>query len=196
MLMAAAAFAVVSAKAAQPAARDADLAIDLVERTGTQLIAIAASDDSAREKRRRLAEIVDSSIDIDDIGRFCLGRFWSSATLGQQALFLAQFRELLITKLAAYLPVYRNVTHIVGSASPVKNMQIVAGIVLRHDHSVMLVNWVVGNSAGGPRIVDVQAEGTSLRVTQRDDFISFLSHHDNSIDQLNDGMGKLVALNP
>jgi phospholipid transport system substrate-binding protein len=41
---------------------------------------------------------------------------------------------------------------------------------------------VVANAAANPKIIDVIAEGASLRVTQRDDYASRLSRHGNSVD--------------
>jgi phospholipid transport system substrate-binding protein len=46
------------------------------------------------------------------------------------------------------------------------------------------VQWVVDSSTGSPKIVDVVAEGTSLRLTQRSDYASYLERHGNDIGQL------------
>jgi phospholipid transport system substrate-binding protein len=43
------------------------------------------------------------------------------------------------------------------------------------------VQWVVENKDGTPLIIDLVAEGTSLRLTQRSDYASYLNHHDNNI---------------
>ncbi len=39
------------------------------------------------------------------------------------------------------------------------------------------------------------AEGTSLRITQRDDYAAFLSHNGNSVDALLDAMRQEVSRN-
>ena len=44
-------------------------------------------------------------------------------------------------------------------------------------------------------IVDVIAEGTSLRLTQRSDYSSYLSHNGNSIDSLLSAMKRQTANN-
>jgi phospholipid transport system substrate-binding protein len=46
------------------------------------------------------------------------------------------------------------------------------------------VKWVIADAASNPKIVDVVAEGTSLRLTQRSDYASYLSHNNGSIDAL------------
>jgi phospholipid transport system substrate-binding protein len=43
---------------------------------------------------------------------------------------------------------------------------------------------VVADENGTPKIIDVIAEGTSLRLTQRSDYASFLAHNGGNIDAL------------
>ena len=57
------------------------------------------------------------------------------------------------------------------------------------------VQWIIGNPAGDPKIVDVVAEGTSLRLTQRSDYASYLSHNNNNIDALISAMQQQVEQN-
>ena len=44
-------------------------------------------------------------------------------------------------------------------------------------------------------MVDVIAEGTSLRLTQRSDYAAFLSHNNNNIQALIDAMKQQIASN-
>ena len=46
------------------------------------------------------------------------------------------------------------------------------------------VDWVVTSSGGAPKIIDVVAEGTSLRLTQRSDYAAFLSRNNNNVGAL------------
>jgi len=43
---------------------------------------------------------------------------------------------------------------------------------------------VLANAATDPKIIDEIAEGTSLRITQRNDYASFLNQHGENIDAL------------
>ncbi len=52
-----------------------DQAVTFVKSTSDKLVAIVNSPDSPQEKHRRLQAVIDSSVDVDDIARFCLGRF-------------------------------------------------------------------------------------------------------------------------
>ena len=97
-------------------AQSGEQAVAFVKSMSDQLVAIVNSTDSPREKRRRLKEIVVSSVDVGDIGPFCLGRFWRTATPDQQEQYLALFRQLLVTKIAGHLGDYQGVRVTVGLA--------------------------------------------------------------------------------
>ena len=65
-------------------AQAGERAVTFVKSTSDQLVAIVNSAGSPAEKRRRLQEVLDATVDVDDIARFCLGRFWRIATPDQQ----------------------------------------------------------------------------------------------------------------
>ena len=46
------------------------------------------------------------------------------------------------------------------------------------------VQWVVNQVGGRPKVVDVVAEGTSLRLTQRSDYAAYLSRNNNDVGAL------------
>jgi phospholipid transport system substrate-binding protein len=55
---------------------------------------------------------------------------------------------------------------------------------------------VVGFDTGSPKITDVIAEGISLRVTQRSDYVSFLQRNNGNIDALIDAVRRQLKLGP
>jgi phospholipid transport system substrate-binding protein len=164
-----------------------------VNHTSDALVAIVNSEDTALEKRRRLRDVVDSAVDDQDIGRFCLGRFWRLATPEQQTQYMVLFHDLLVTKIAAHLGEYRGVRVTMGQGRVSASTEIVTTIVERPGTSAYKVEWVVSPTTGGPKIVDLLAGGTSLRLTQSSDFASYLARHQYSIHELIEGMRQLVA---
>ncbi|WP_158240678.1 MlaC/ttg2D family ABC transporter substrate-binding protein [Telmatospirillum siberiense] len=170
-------------------------AVAFIKGTSDQLVAIANDEGSQQQKRHRLREVIDASVDVDDIAHFCLGRFWRIATPDQQADYLALFHDLLVTKIASHLGDYQGVRVIMGQARASGDTEIVITKVVRPENPVIQVEWVISIATGSPRIVDLLAEGTSLRLTQRADFASYLTHHQYNVQDLIDGMRHLVALN-
>ena len=50
------------------------------------------------------------------------------------------------------------------------------------------MDWLVSTDSGSLKIIDVIAEGTSLRLTQRSDYAAYLSHNNNSVQALIDAL--------
>jgi phospholipid transport system substrate-binding protein len=174
------------------AQRDASVAF--VKSTTAKLVTVVNSGSTAQEAHNQLEQIVDSSIDVDAIGRFCLGRFWNGATPDQQREYLTAFRHLLVSKIASHLGEYQGVRLTVGLARPSADTEIVASTIERAGAPSTQIDWVVNTSAdGNSRIVDLLSEGTSLRQTQASDFRSYLAQHNNSVQNLIDGLRQLVA---
>ena len=69
----------------------------------------------------------------------------------------------------------------------------VGTVVQRPNAAPTNVRWVVSTATGKPKIVDVVAEGTSLRLTQRSDYSSYLSHNGNNIESLLSAMRNQTA---
>lgn len=171
-------------------------AVTFVQVTSGQLVTIVNSADSPQEKRRRLRQVVDATVDVDDIARFCLGRFWRIATDDQQAQYMALFHDLLVTNIASHLGEYQGVRVTMGLARTSTDTEIVITTVERPKNPATQVDWVVSTSSGNPKIVDLLAEGTSLRLTQSSDFTAYLARHQYNIHELIEGMRQLIAQNP
>lgn len=174
---------------AQPAAQ----AVAFVKSTSDQLVAIVNSPDSPPEKRRRLQPVIESTVDVDDIARFCLGRFWRIATPDQQTQYMALFHDLLLTEIAGHFGEYQGVRVSMGLARTSADTEIVITTVERPKNPATQVDWVIATNTGSPKIVDLLAEGTSLRLTQSADFTAYLARHQYNIHELVDGMRQRVA---
>jgi phospholipid transport system substrate-binding protein len=132
---------------------------------------------------------------VDGVARFCLGRFWRTATPDQQQQYLKLFRDYLVVNIATKLGEYRGVTFTVGAVQDRDAGEVVETIVKRPNNPPTNIQWLVANAATDPKIVDVVAEGTSLRITQRDDYASFLSQHGGRLDALLEGLRRQVTQN-
>ena len=115
-------------------AQAGDRAIAFVKGTSDQLVAIVNSADPPQQKRRRLKEVIDSTVDVDDIARFCLGRFWRIATPDQQHDYMALFPDLLVTEIASHLGEYQGVRVTMGLARASEDTEIVITTVERPDN--------------------------------------------------------------
>jgi phospholipid transport system substrate-binding protein len=170
-------------------------AVAFVRSTSDRLVAVVNSPGSPAEKRRRLQEVIAATVDVDDLARFCLGRFWRIATPDQQTQYMALFHELLVTEIASHLGEYQGVRVTMGLARASEDTEIVITMVDRPKNPTTQVDWVVSTASGSPKIVDLLAGGTSMRLTQSADFTAYLSRHQYNIHELVEGMRRQIAQN-
>jgi phospholipid transport system substrate-binding protein len=170
-------------------------AVAFVRTTSDQLIAIVNAPGSRDDKRRRLQQVIDATVDVENVAHFCLGRFWQVATSDQRQQYLARFRDLMVTEISGHLGDYRGVQIGMGQARTNADTAIVATTVVRPNNPTTQVEWVVSSRTGSPKIVDLLAKGTSMRQTHSADFTAFLAHHQNDVHELIEAMNQQIAQN-
>ena len=173
-------------------------AATFIRAAGNELAAIIDADLPPAEKRRRLAAFLDRVVDIPGVARFCLGRFWRRASTDQQTRFVALYHGILLDSVLARVGTYRHPQQQgmqvqIGRAEARDGDIYVPTSVARTGHPAAAVTWVVRIGPAGPHIVDLIAEGTSLRITVRSDYASFLNQHDDSIPALLDAMARQIS---
>lgn len=183
-LLAALGLAAATALPSAAHAQAAERASAFIKMTGDRLVAVVNGPGSAAQKRQAIGQIIVAAVDVDAVGRFCLGRFWRQTSPDQQKTYLALFQEVLITNITAKLGEYQGVRFTLGRARTQDEEQVVSTVVERPNNALAAVDWVVTKPAAAPRIIDVIAEGTSLRITQRSDYSAYLQRNNNSIDAL------------
>lgn len=176
-------------------AQSTEKAIAFVKSTGDRLVAVVNGPGSTGTKRAAMTKIIDGSVDVDGVGKFCLGRFWRQASPEQQKRYLTLFHEVLVTNITAKLGEYQGVSFTVGRAVPQDDQVSVSTVVQRPNNPPTNVDWVIADRDSSPKIVDVVAEGTSLRLTQRSDYASYLMHNNNDIAKLLAAMKNQVTQN-
>jgi len=174
-------------------AQSADKAASFVKSTGDKLVAVVNGAGSTTAKRTAMTQIINSDVDVEGIGRFCLGRFWRLATPEQQKQYLQLFHEVLVTNITSKLGEYQGVKFTLGRSKPQDDEAVVSTTVDRPNNPPTAVDWVIANPSSDPKIIDVVAEGTSLRLTQRQDYGSYLTHNNNNVDALIAAMKNQVS---
>jgi phospholipid transport system substrate-binding protein len=176
-------------------AQNTDKAAAFVKMTGDRLVAVVNGPGSTSAKRSQMTQIISTDVDVDGIGRFCLGRYWRQATPEQQKQYLTLFHEVLVTNITSKLGEYKGVTFTMGRARPQDDEAVVSTTVVRPNNAPTAVDWIIANPTSQPKIIDVVAEGTSLRLTQRQDYASYLAHNNNNVDALIAAMKNQISQN-
>ncbi len=174
-------------------AQSAEKAAAFVKSTGDRLVAVVNGPGSINAKRAAMTQIINSDVDVEGIARFCLGRYWKQATPEQQKQYLALFHEVLVTNITSKLGEYQGVTFTMGRSRPQDEEAVVSTTVVRPNNPPTAVDWIIANPSGAAKIIDVVAEGTSLRLTQRQDYGSYLQHNNGNVDALIAAMKSQVS---
>jgi len=165
-----------------------DRAIAFIKSTSDMILGAMRRTGSTEERRKVLGPIIDKSLDVDGLARFCLGRFWRTATPDQQQRYTAVFHQVLIGNITAKLGEYQDVRLTIGRSKSQDDVEMVSSVVEHPNNPPTTVEWAVADAASDPKVIDVVAEGTSLRLTQRQDYASYLTHNDSNVDKLIDAM--------
>lgn len=192
LLVAAPALLGIAALAPPARAADPEAAATFVDTMLRELLTIANGSGTLETKRAALARVVDARVNVEAVARFCLGRFWRTASAPQQAEYTQLFRRWLIRSVTEKVGEYQGVTYTMGKAAKREADVAVSTIVNRPGNAPNKVDWVV-DADGPPRVIDVIAEGTSLRLTQRSDYAAFMSRNGNNVQALIDALKQQAA---
>ena len=161
-------------------------AASFIQATGQELVAaINAVGSPVAQRRERVAQILRRAVDVEGVGRFILGRWWRTATAEQQQEYLQLFEQVLIHNLSARFGEYQGVRFSLGrTQARTEEDALVSTIVERPGNPAFGLDWRVSEVGGQPKVVDVIAEGTSLRLTTRSEYSSVVTRNGGSVGAL------------
>ncbi|WP_424814167.1 MlaC/ttg2D family ABC transporter substrate-binding protein [Roseococcus sp. YIM B11640] len=175
-----------AAPAVARAQMDPGRATAFIQATGDQLVAIINNASlSPAQKRERVGAILRQAVDMEGTGRFILGRWWRAASPAEQQEYLRLFEETLTRNLAGRFGEFQGVRFSLGrSQQRTEDDALVTTIVERPGTAPLNLDWRVADVGGQPRIVDLVAEGTSLRLTQRSEYSAVVQRGGNQVSAL------------
>ena len=168
-------------------------ATGFVQSLGNQLTAVVNGPGSVAQKRPQLTPLIEQAVDVNGIAQFCLGRFWRTATPAQRQQYTQLFHAVLFNSIIGHLGQFKGLSFAMTQTVQREGVTLVGTRITRPDQAPATVQWVVDDVGGRPKIVDVVAEGTSLRLTQRSDYASYLSRHGGNVDALITAMRRQVG---
>lgn len=169
-------------------------AIQFVRQSGDRLVAILLGPGDPPAKRRQLYGLISEIVDVSGIARFALGRFWNATSEKQRDEYVQILPALLLSAIGENLGEYRNMSFTIDRSTQldawfqVWTTVLLPGVPPRH------VGWTVGAIGNAVKIVDIVAEGISLRITQRDDCASFLAHNNHNMEDLIEAMRRQAKI--
>ena len=139
------------------------------------------------EQKLRFRRLLNEAFDLPAIGRFVLGRYWRRADAAQRSDFLDAFEDMMLFR---FLPLFSEFSIDKFDIGPVrahKNNPDFVNVetkLLRAKGEAIHVNWRVRKHGEGYKIVDIIAEGISIAVTLRSEYVSVLRRNGGDVDAL------------
>lgn len=166
-----------------------------IQDVGRQLGQALVGADTLAERRRRLVGFIGRVVDVPVVAQFCLGRYWRLATPAQRQRFQGLFLRSLTNAVALRASSYQSGLGHVTVGSPVEHADglYVPTLVQAEGKPEVHVAWVVEAGRSPFRIVDVMAEGMSLRLAKRSDFTAYITQHGGDIDHFLDALQRQVG---
>jgi phospholipid transport system substrate-binding protein len=139
------------------------------------------------EQKLRFRRLLNEAFDLPAIGRFVLGRYWRRADAAQQIDFLGVFEDMMIHRFLPLFSLNSGEKFDIGPIRPYKdnpNFVSVESKLRRVEGEPIQINWRVRKIGETYKIVDIVAEGVSIAVTLRSEYVSVLNRNGGDIDAL------------
>ena len=188
-------FAGLASFQARAQSMDISRATAFVNKAGQDLVtAINDPRLNLTQRRDKVASILRTAIDIEGTGRFILGRYVRQASPAELQDYLKLFDEIIIRNLSARFGEYRGVKFSLGrSQQRTEEDALVSTLIERPNSPSFTLDWRVAEINGQPRVVDVIAEGTSLRLTTRSEYAAVIQRNNGRVASLLEAMRGQIA---
>ncbi len=145
------------------------------------------------EKNDQFTNLVMSAIDLNLISQFVLSKTWKSATDDQKERYISAFKTYFINSYANKLDQYSGEKIIVNGSDKAGKYIIIDSDIIREGTDTLKINlkWRLLNKNGDIKIIDLNIEGISLVIAQREEFQSFLSNNEGDLEAL---ISKIVSV--
>ena len=148
---------------------------------------ILSSKDTKEDKIQELIKIGESSVDIDGIGFYTLGKHRKSLNDKQKNEFQKVFREYFLKSFSTRLVEYKE-AKIVVISEDIKNEKytiVKSKLLATSNRPEVNIDWrVYTKDPSKPLIRDLIIEGLSLARTQKEEFNSIILSNDGDIKAL------------
>ena len=144
-----------------------DAARRFVESVGNQAVDVVASPRRAVDRRAAFARIMLASLDFNAIGTVALGRLARKAAAEQRREFMPLFAAYAIDVAVAKFGNLQRLRFGLGRATRQPDGDVKVHTRVETGDRPMEILWRVRNTAGRPRITDIEVDGASLAIYYR-----------------------------
>ena len=146
------------------------------------------------DKKKQIEKIALDVVDVDGLGRFCLGAEKQNLKKDQLDLYTKTFRIFFSKNISSRLQNYSDQNIKVSGSKKISDNYVLVNSKMTSikESREVAIDWRVFNVGGKLVIRDLVVEGLSLAKTQREEFASILANKgfDGLISNLNDFISK------
>ncbi|MGB9094694.1 MAG: ABC transporter substrate-binding protein [Gallionella sp.] len=151
----------------------------LIKDTVREVTAIIKQDkDIQAGDQKKILALVDAKVlphfDFQRMTQLAVGRYWRTATPGQQQALVTEFRDLLVRTYTKVFTVYRDQTIDVKPLrmAPDDTEVTVSTVISKPGSQPTSVDYEMKKSADGWKVFDISVEGVSMVMSYRGTFAS------------------------
>jgi len=171
------------ASAPHAMALDEAEATAFVQNVVDRVIALIETNYTTAARRSEFRGMLTEVAAMPQIGKFAAGRNWRQMDEAQQGRYEVVFIDYIATIYARRFEEYSGEKlAVVSSKDMGKGVFVVKSEVARQGAQPILIEWVVSDRSGSVRIDDIQIEGVSLAITQREEFAAMIAQKGDNID--------------
>ena len=177
---------------ARPAVATPDGALAFVKKLVDEAILILKIPvEEQAERERGLRNLLIENFDLPLITRLVVGRYWRKANAAQKEAFMMVFQQHIVQVYASQLNVYSDQRVEMRTVAARTDKDTIVGTeIMRQSDPPLRLDWLVRETNGTYKMIDLAAEGVSMMTTKRSEFSSVIAREGlngliNRLEQLN-----------
>ena len=142
-------------------------------------------------RERGLRDLLIENFDLPLITRLVVGRYWRKANAAQKEAFMMVFEQHIVQVYSSQLGVYSDQRVEMRTVAARTDKDTIVGTeIMRQSDPPLRLDWLVRETNGSYKIIDLAAEGVSMMTTKRSEFSSVIAREGidgliNRLEQLN-----------
>lgn len=183
------------AAASGRAAGAADASAFVSDLLGKALQSLADKSMTDEQREKQFRSMLDANFDMPRISRFVLGRYWTTASEQDRQNFQKLFEDYVVRAYSARFSQYSGEqVKVIGSRPESDTVTLVTSQILRPNGAPPAkIDWRVRKQDNNLKIVDIDVEGVSMLVTQREEFGSVIQRSGGTVAGLNKTLKERLA---
>jgi phospholipid transport system substrate-binding protein len=148
-----------------------------INNLGIEGIRLLGADVPPAQRIAGFQQLFHNDFDVPDLGRFVLGRYWREITPVQQQDFLRLFEEFTAAEYSERFGEYRSTPFRVTGYRVDADETTVTSELRGGNGRVVEINWHVIDRDDQHKVMDVDIDRVSMKVTERDEFAGIIQRN-------------------